>query len=73
MLCLADAIHNFKWVKISSYCTNWIGSYANLVSLMLISALKDLVRDRILVQVTINRRLLIGRDGHLDQSEYDLS
>ena len=28
---------------------------------------------RILVQVTINRRLLIGRDGHLDQSEdYDL-
>ena len=29
---------------------------------------------RILVQVTINRRLLIGQDGHLDQSEaYDLS
>ena len=29
---------------------------------------------RILVQVTINRRLLIGRDGDLDQSEaYDLS
>ena len=29
---------------------------------------------RIIVQVTINRRLLIGRDGHLDQSEtYDLS
>ena len=29
---------------------------------------------RILVQVTINRRLLIGRDGHLDQSPaYDLS
>ena len=29
---------------------------------------------RILVQVTIYRRLLIGRDGHLDQSEtYDLS
>ena len=28
----------------------------------------------ILEQVTINRRLLIGRDGHLDQSEaYDLS
>ena len=24
---------------------------------------------RILVQVTIYRRLLIGRDGHLDQSE----
>ena len=32
------------------------------------------VRARILVQVTKNRRLLIGRDGHLDQSEtYDLS
>ena len=31
-------------------------------------------RARILVQVTINRRLLIGRDGHLDQSEaYDIS
>ena len=27
-----------------------------------------------LVQVTIYRRLLIGRDGHLDQSEaYDVS
>ena len=31
-------------------------------------------RARILVQVTIYRRLLIGRDGHLDQSEaYDMS
>ena len=31
-------------------------------------------RARILVQVTINRRLLIGQDGYLDQSEaYDLS
>ena len=30
--------------------------------------------DRILVQVTMYRRLLIGRDGHLDQSEaYDIS
>ena len=27
------------------------------------------VRARILVQVTIYRRLLIGRDDHLDQSE----
>ena len=35
---------------------------------------KLLVWTRILVQVTINRRLLIGRDDHLDQSEaYDLS
>ena len=31
-------------------------------------------RARILVQVTIYRRLLIGRDGYLDQSEaYDIS
>ena len=31
------------------------------------------IRARILVQVTIYRRLLIGRDGHLDQSEaYDI-
>ena len=30
--------------------------------------------DGILVQVTIYRRLRIGRDGHLDQSEaYDIS
>ena len=28
---------------------------------------------RILVQVTIYRRLLIGRDGHLDQSEAQLN
>ena len=31
-------------------------------------------RARIFVQVTIYRRILIGRDGHLDQSEpYDIS
>ena len=31
-------------------------------------------QTRILVQVTIFRRLLIGRDGHLNQSEaYDIS
>ena len=29
----------------------------------------DISWARILVQVTIYRRLLIGRDGHLDQSE----
>ena len=34
----------------------------------------QLFRSRILVQVTIYRRLLIGRDGHLDQSEaYDIA
>ena len=38
------------------------------------TAYSEYYRVRILVQVTINRRLLIGRDGHLDQSEtYDLS
>ena len=32
------------------------------------------MRDRIVVQVTIHPRLLIGRDDHLDQSEtYDIS
>ena len=35
---------------------------------------RQLTRARILVQVAIYRRLLIGRDGHLDQSEaYDIS
>ena len=41
------------------------------------SGIKITVRhawSRIFVQVTIYRRLLIGRDGHLDQSEaYDIS
>ena len=32
------------------------------------SRIIDVPRVRILVQVTINFRLLIGRDGHLDQS-----
>ena len=33
-----------------------------------------ITRSRILVQVTIYRGLLIGRDGYLDQSEaYDIS
>ena len=33
-----------------------------------------LLSGRILVQVTIYRKLLIGRDGHLDQSEaYNIS
>ena len=35
---------------------------------------KIIPRARIFVQVTIYRRLRIGRDGHLDQSEaYDIS
>ena len=36
--------------------------------------LTDMDQARILVQVTIYRRLRIGRDGHLDQSEaYEIS
>ena len=36
--------------------------------------LAELARAPILEQVTIYRRLLIGRDGHLGQSEaYDIS
>ena len=39
-----------------------------------VRGVKIYFRARILVQVTIYRRLLIGRDGHLDQSEaYDIS
>ena len=38
-----------------------------------LSSMNILHWARILVQVTIYRRLLIGRDGHLDQSEgYDI-
>ena len=38
------------------------------------SQILQIGRARILVQVTIYRRLRIGRDGHLDQSEaYDIS
>ena len=41
---------------------------------LILSMSCTLHRVRILVQVTIYRRLLIGRDGHLDQSEaYDIS
>ena len=45
------------------------------LSLQSVSALWINVRwGRILVQVTIYRRLLIDRDGHLDRSEaYDIS
>ena len=40
----------------------------------LLCAPPQAARARILVQVTIYRKLLIGRDGHLDQSEaYDIS
>ena len=35
---------------------------------------EERIRARILAQATIHRRLLIGRDGCLDQSEaYDVS
>ena len=48
-------------------CTDTLVYYDKMSHVML-------VWTRILVQVTIYRRLLIGRDGHLDQSEaYDIS
>ena len=40
----------------------------------MLKSIDDGIWARILVQVTIYRRPLIGRDGHLDQSEaYDIS
>ena len=45
---------------------------ADLTDCALVALCLSLVR--VLVQVAIYRRLLIGRDGHLDQSEaYDIS
>ena len=59
--------------KIIHAITGQSVSYAELhLADILISMI--LIRARILVQVTIYRRLLIGRDGHLDQPEaYDIS
>ena len=49
----------------------------NAFTKVLVDVLTDLAAvywARILVQVTIYRSLLIGRDGYLDQSEgYDIS
>ena len=45
-----------------------------LIELQIVFYSVNVTSCRILVQVTIYRRLLIGRDGHLDQSKaYDLS
>ena len=45
-----------------------------VLSLLELHSYTVLPRARILVQVTIHRRLLIGREGRLDQSEaYDIS
>ena len=56
---------------------DWLSAGINLVHCLWPNTLgRCLVWDRarILVQVTIYRRLLIGRDGHLDQSEaYDMT
>ena len=50
-----------RYTRVHSFIHSWQSSCINL-------------RCRILVQVTINRRLQIDRDGHLDQSEaYDIS
>ena len=51
-----------------------LGGFGRFILIYRILFISDLRWAGILVQVTINRRLLIGRDGHLDQSEaYDLS
>ena len=50
----------FSWPELLKNSRHYLGDIKN--------------RGRILVQVTIYRRLLIGRDGHLDQSEaYDIT
>ena len=60
--------HGVTFLVEGSHNVNWPIIYHNY------SLVQLLRRARILVQVTINRRLLIGWDGHLDQSEaYDLS
>ena len=50
-------------------CSMWGfgGQLVSTSSIFLINSLQTWAR--ILVQITIYRRLLIGRDGHLDQSE----
>ena len=51
-----------------------LGGFGRFILIYRILLISDLRWAGILVQVTINRRLLIGRDGHLDQSKaYDLS
>ena len=42
-LCLANATHNFKWVKNSYICANWFGTYANLAILTFIYSSKFLL------------------------------
>ena len=55
-------------MKMCVSCDTW-GNWADPGA-----AARRVTGARILVQVTIYRRLRIGRDGHLDQSEaYDVS
>ena len=66
MIIIPVAIRRLMWLFYpTSSMNSHFGDYMFIIALA--------IRARILVQV-VNRRLLIGRDGHLDQSEaYDLS
>ena len=70
---IADMVINTRYTKIHSHqyrCVSLIDT--DRLQLQVLHA--PCTWARILVQVTINRRLWIGRDGHLDQSKaYDLS
>ena len=72
--CLQPASQQWGWPcclqPLQCFSLGWSGLYDGI----LYSTMWYISWARILVQVTIYRRLLIGRDGHLDQSEaYDIS
>ena len=50
-------------------CNNIVGKMEGGLNILLSIHVKIIIRGRILLQVTVYRRLLIGRDDHLDQSE----
>ena len=65
-------LHAYRWKDKTAFLWNPPRNYVLLLlSVMLIYSYSP--RARILVEVTLYCRLLIGRDGHLDQSEaYDI-
>ena len=66
--CLLGSIKSHLNVEVN------IGNYDIVMSKVAYVGLLFLSRAHILVQVMIYRRLRIGQDGHLDQSEaYDIS
>ena len=59
----------FTWLR-----CKWVPGIPDMAMCTISSMHRNDCRARILVQVTIYRRRLIGRDGYLDQSEaYDIS